>query len=149
MLDIDYPTQFGKLIQSVNWDIELPVEWNDYFDQRGAVASFMEDDRLSQRMKIRTHGIMLFERPLPFRARSEQEIGIYTRDFSRNGVGFLSSFELFPEEQVRIVLPTFWARLRVRRARRITSKCYEIGATLSSRHDPGPEAFQIACEAAV
>lgn len=142
MLEIDYSTQLGDLIQSVDWDIELPVEWSDYFDERGEVASYVDDDRNNQRLKIRTHGILWFDQSLPFCNRSENPLGIYTRDFSRQGAGFLSPFEIYPEERVRIVLPTFWVQLHVVRARRITSKCYEVGAMLVHRFDPGPDAFQ-------
>ncbi len=142
MLEIDYSTQLGELIQSVDWDIELPVEWSDYFEQRGEVASYVDDDRNNQRLKIRTHGILWFDESLPFRPRSESPLGIYTRDFSRQGAGFLSPFEIYPEEKVRIALPTFWVQLHVVRSRRITSKCYEIGAILVQRLDPSPDAFQ-------
>jgi hypothetical protein len=141
MLDSDYPTQFGDLIHSVSWDIELPLEWKDFFEERGEVPSYIDDDRSSQRIKVRTHGIAWIERSLPFKPRSAEPFGVYTRDFSRNGTGFLCPFELYPEERVRIVLPTFWCRLHVMRTRRITSKCFEIGASLTSRRDPSMEAF--------
>lgn len=143
MLEIDYSTQLGELIQSVDWDIELPIEWTDYFQERGEVASFVDDDRNNQRLKIRTHGILWFEKSLPFRTRNESPLGIYTRDFSRRGAGFLAPFELYPEEIVRVALPTFWVRLHVVRARRITSMCYEIGAMLLQRLDPSPDAFYL------
>ena len=141
MLEIDYSTQLSELIQSVDWDIELPIEWSDYFEQRGEVASYVDDDRNNQRLKIRTHGILWFDESLPFRPRSESPLGIYTRDFSRHGAGFLTPFEVYPEEKVRIALPTFWVQLHVVRTRRITSKCYEIGAQLLQRFDPSPDAF--------
>ncbi|MFK8111967.1 MAG: hypothetical protein AB8B91_07180 [Rubripirellula sp.] len=141
MLEIDYSAQLGKLIQSVDWSIELPVEWSDYFDQRGEVMSFAEDERNNKRLKIRTHGVLWFDKTLPFCPRGEGPFGIYTRDFSRMGSGFLSPFEIYPEEELRILLPTFWVQLKVVRARRITSKCYEIGATLQSRQDPAAQAF--------
>ncbi len=146
MLEIDYSTQLGNLIQSIDWGIELPVEWSEYFEERGEVASYADDERHNQRLKIRTHGVLWFDQPLPFCPRSEDPVGIYTRDFSRQGAGFLAPFEIYPEEQLRIVLPTFWVQLHVVRARRITSKCYEVGATLIQRHDPGPEAFQLNLE---
>jgi hypothetical protein len=146
VLEIDYSTQLGELIQAIDWQIELPIEWSDYFEQRGEIASYAEDERHNQRLRIRTHGVMWFERSLPFRPRSSNPIGIYTRDFSRHGTGLLTPLEVFPEEEVRIALPTFWVQVHVVRARRITSKCYEIGATLIHRHDPAPEAFEIAAE---
>jgi hypothetical protein len=136
--------QLGTLIQSIDWDIELPVEWSDYFEERGEITSYADDERHNQRLKIRTHGVLWFDTSLPFRPRAADPIGIYTRDFSRQGAGFLTPMEVYPEEQVRIALPTFWVQIHVVRARRITSKCFEIGATLIQRHDPSPEAFQLA-----
>lgn len=143
MLEIDYSTQFGEMIQQMAWDIELPIEWKDYFDQRGEVTSFAEDERNNKRLKIRTHGVMWFDHTLPAHPRAESAVGIYTRDFSRQGSGFLSPFEIYPEEKVRVLLPTFWVQLKVVRARRITSKCYEIGSFLLSRHDASAEAFPV------
>ncbi len=146
MLEVDYSTRFGELIQSIGFDIELPVEWSDYFEERGEVPSFVEDERNNQRLKVRTHGVMWFDDCLPFLSRGDKAVGIYTRDFSRHGCGFLTPFEIYPEESVRIVLPTFWVQLHVVRARRITSKCYEIGASLVHRHDPTIDAFDIASD---
>lgn len=143
MLEVDYSTKFDELLSSVSWDIELPIEWSDYFEERGEVASYVEDQRNNQRLKVRTHGLLWFDRTLPFLKRESGVVGIYTRDFSRHGCGFLMPFELYPEEQVRIVLPTFWVHLHVVRARRITSKCYEVGATLLRRMDPDPIAFEV------
>ena len=146
MLEVDYSAKFGELLSSVSWEIELPIEWSDYFEERGEVASYVEDQRNNQRLKVRTHGLLWFEKTLPFLNRKCDVMGIYTRDFSRHGCGFLTPFQLYPEEQVRIVLPTFWVNLHVVRARRITSKCYEVGAQLLRRMDPDPTAFDVVTE---
>ncbi len=90
---------------------------------------------------VRTYGLMWFEDSLPFCDRPAKPIGIYSRDFCRHGVGFLSPFELYPDERVRIALPAFWIQLLVVRARRITSHCYEIGTELIQQHDPDPAAL--------
>lgn len=144
MLDTAYSKQLEQLIHQVDWDIELPFEWQNYFDERGEIPSFANDDRSSQRLKVRTYGVMWFESIHQFCARSSEPVGIYTRDFSRQGSGFLCHFELYPDEVVRLALPTMWVRLRVVRVRRLTSKCYEIGTRLISRHDPSGEAFEVA-----
>ncbi len=141
MLEERYSTQFRELVNSIDWDIELPIEWTDYFQDRGEVGSYADDERNNQRLKIRTHGVLWFDQSLPFCPRTKDPVGIYTRDFSRNGIGFLAPFQVYPEEQVRIVLPTFWVQLAVVRARRITSRCYELGAKLTLRHDPSSDAF--------
>lgn len=144
MLEVDYSTQFGKLIETIDWSIELPVEWSDYFEQRGEVPSYADDERHNRRLKVRAYGALWFEKTLPSFQRASEPVGVYTRDFSRQGVGFLSPVEIYPEEQVRIALPTFWMQLHVVRTRRITSKCFEVGAILIHRHDPHLEAFDVA-----
>ena len=144
MLGIDYSTQLRKVIESIQWNIELPMEWADYFEQRGENAAFPDDKRSNQRLTIRTCGVMWFDQTLPFRARTKNPIGIYTRDFSRKGAGFLSPIQLYPEERVRVILPTFWVQLKVARGRRITHKCFEVGTVLQTRHDPSPLAFDVA-----
>ena len=141
MLAIDYRTKLEQLIHSIDWKIKIPDEWADYFEDTGRPAAFADDQRHNQRLKIRTCGILWFEKAIPIRSRQKTPMGIYTRDFSRQGTGFLSPCEIYPEEQVRIVLPTFWVQLRVARARRINAKCYEIGAVLSRQHEPDSDAF--------
>ncbi len=141
MLAVDYQTKLEQLLSSLDWNIEIPVEWSDYFTQTGRPSAFVDDQRHNQRLKIRTCGAMWFERSIPIRPRATLPLGIYTRDFSRYGTGFLSPCEIYPEEQVRIVLPTFWVQLKVARTRRINKRCYEIGATLMMKHDPDAGAF--------
>lgn len=144
MLEIDYPTHFGRLIESTECEIELPVEWSDFFDQRGESPAYHDEERQHKRLMIRTHGLMWFERTLPFCDRPSDPAVIYTKDFSRQGMGFVAPLQIYPEEKVRLVLPTFWVQLHVVRARRITSMCYEIGATLTARHDATTDAFNLA-----
>ena len=126
---------------------ELSLRFFDFIDRWGTPPfppSFLDDERNNQRLKVRTHGVLWFDQSLPFLPRTMRPVGVYTRDFSRHGVGFLSPFEIYPEEHIRLVLPTFWLQLLVVRARRITSKCYEVGASLIRRHDPSLDAFQSA-----
>ncbi len=143
MLEIDYPTRFGELIASRECEIELPSEWTGYFDERGEITAYLSDERSNSRLKIRTEGLMWFEHTLPFRPREALMTRVYTKDFSRCGLGFLTPFELYPEECVRIVLSTFWLDVQVVRARRITSKCYEIGTKLLGRYEPSMDAFDL------
>lgn len=142
MCDSDYSVRFAESIHAVDWDIELPVVWKDFFEEKGELPSYVEDARSNQRLRVRTHGIMWFESDLQFRPRTDRPIGIYTKDFSRQGIGVLSAMQLYPEETLRIALPTFWLQVRVSRVRRITSKCYEVGTTLLHRHDPSMAAFE-------
>lgn len=149
MLEIDYPTRFAELIGSMDCQIELPQEWVGFFEERGQIASYVTDDRGNSRVKVRSHGLMWFEETLPFLNRTSEPMTVYTKDFSRSGLGFLTSMQLFPGESVRILLATFWVRLDVVRARRITSKCYEIGATLVEHHEATAAAFKVAMQPSV
>ena len=143
MLEKDYSEQFCELIKSVDWEIELPVEWSDFFQETGENSSYAEEERNNQRLKVRTHGLLWFERSLSFCPRTKDPVGIYTRDFSRHGIGFLAPFQLYPSEEIRVVLPTFWLKLEVVRARRITSRCFEIGSSLILQREPDLEAFDL------
>lgn len=141
MLDEDYSERFARLAAATPFDIELPIQWKDFFTERGEVASYGDDQRHSLRLKVRTHGLLYSERSLKFCPRGTDPIGIYTRDFSRQGIGILTPIQFFPEEIVRVVLPTFWVHTRIVRVRRLTSKCFEIGTTLVRRNNPSEDAF--------
>ena len=142
MLAVDYQAKLEQLLQSISWNIQIPEAWSGFFEDTGRPAVFADDQRHNQRIKIRTAGIMWFEKSIPIRPRTTDPLGIYTRDFSRKGAGFLSPCEIYPEEEIRIVLPTFWVQVRVARARRINSRCYEIGAVLLLQHEPDLNAFE-------
>ncbi|MEM9644984.1 MAG: PilZ domain-containing protein [Planctomycetota bacterium] len=142
MLESDYLAQFAQLIGDVDWDIMLPRQWQDFFEEKGHIPTCPDDDRSNQRFRLRTHGLLWFDDPLPAFPRPTGAIGIYTCDFSRQGCGILTSVPLLPGENVRVVLSTFWTELHVVRTRRITRQCFEVGMTLSRRHDPSESAFR-------
>ncbi|EMI15655.1 hypothetical protein RMSM_07420 [Rhodopirellula maiorica SM1] len=131
----------------MHWDIQLPVELSDYFASNGEASnSFPTDERSNQRISIRTRGLLWSDVALPFCPRPNRPIGIYTRDFSRTGAGFLSSVQFFPEEELRVVLPTFWVRVRVTRVRRLGEACFEIGTILLHKYSPSLDAFEPSLE---
>ena len=142
MLEEHYSTQFHELIRSIDWEIELPIEWTGYFDDRGEIASYADDERNNQRLKVRTHGVLwLRPSPYPFALAAKLPWASTHETSPRMAWDSWRRSQIYPEEQVRILLPTFWVQLEVVRARRITSKCYELGAKLIRRHDPSPDAF--------
>ncbi len=105
--------------------------------------SIPNDQRAAKRNKVRTIGVLFIESPLLTIPRERVFHGIYTKDFSRKGCGFLTDFELFPEERVRIVLPTFWIRLQVVRTRKVGPFCYESGGELIANYPPSADAFLV------
>lgn len=141
MLDNAYSARFEELICKTSFDVELPIQWKGYFEQRGESPAFHHDQRSSQRLKVRTHALMYAEHFPKFLVRRDGPVGVYTRDFSRRGIGLLTPIQLLPEETFRILLPTFWLRLRAVRVRRVTAKCFEVGCALMQRFDPSMDGF--------
>ncbi len=141
MLEFDYTKRLESLIHSLDWQIQLPPIWADFFDEVGESGALANDERQNRRMKVRTLGVLHFERQLPSIPRTETSIGIYSRDFSRRGSGFVSPQQLYPQETVRLILPTFWLRLLICRSRRVGPACYEIGGELIEQNLPNSKAF--------
>jgi len=125
----------------VTWNIDLPAEMARYFEETGASSVLTDDERHGQRRKVRTLAIMRPERTLPSVPRSKDPVGVYSKDFSRHGCACIASSQVYPEEIVRILLPTLWLRVLVVRGRRLGSSCYEFGGELLEQHQPSVAAF--------
>lgn len=143
MLGSNYKEQLEFLMQQVAWEIQLPATMDRFFQETGPANSIKDDERVAARLRVRTKCLLLSELPLPAFPRPAEPIGIYMSDISRHGLGFLASESLLPEEEVRLILPTFWLRAIIARTRRLGPNCYEVGARLTSRHDPNLDAFQL------
>lgn len=141
MLGEHYPKLLATLIDRAAWSITLPETHRNFFTERGQAMSIASEQRNAGRMRVRTRGIMIYEGRLQAIARPRRCIGIYTGDFSHNGIGFIAPHQLFPGESVRILFPTFWMQVHVVRARRLGQRCFEIGGTLIRRCDPSEDAF--------
>ncbi|QDV68306.1 hypothetical protein Poly24_20150 [Rosistilla carotiformis] len=142
MLEENYKQALAKLIENAVWDIELTEGHEAFFGDNGAMSPCAFETRASPRMRARGRGILFFEETLHAFPRSPAPLGIYTMDFSKMGIGFVASRQFFPEEIVRIVLPTFWARLRITRCQRNNPQRYDSGGVLISWHEPSADAFE-------
>lgn len=141
MLDFDYSSHYAELIDAVDWKIELPADQSNFFSERGLVEQVNPQQQATQRRMVRTRGLMLMENDLPSMPRQRHWLGCYTKDFSRDGCGLVAPVQCFPDEVVRLVLPTFWLLLKVERCRRWNSSAYDVGFTLLQRNDPDRHAF--------
>lgn len=96
-------------------------------------------------MKARAYGLLWFEQTLKSVPRDALSLplGIYTRDFSQRGCGLLSAIQIYPDETLRIVLPTFWMTVKTACCRRVGPHCYEVGARLIRQREPSDDAFEL------
>ena len=143
MLGSNYQELLACVMRDAAWDIQLPATMERFFRETGTASGIQGDERRTARLIVRTKCLLIPELPLPSFPRDSKAEGIYTSDISRQGVGFLASRQFLPEEEVRLILPTFWLRAIISRARRLGPNCYQIGARLVSRHDPTTDAFAI------
>lgn len=141
MLDFDYPIHYAGLIESINWNIQLPSALKGFFDESGIAEECSPEKRGAQRRIVRMKGALVIDRGLPMISREKRFIGVYTKDFSKDGCGILSPIQWFPEEVVRLVLPTFWLKLRVNCCQKLGNNCFQIGLELLNRRDPDRAAF--------
>jgi hypothetical protein len=66
---------------------------------------------------------------LPHKPRPDAWYKVYTSDVSRMGFSFLHSEQLFPREQLELVISGSLHYIgEVRRCRRVNPQCYLVGA---------------------
>lgn len=144
MLDFDYSKHYEAVVKQTEFSIDLPEEWNQFFTASGVVHSNYDEKRTAQRKRVRTTGLAIFEDTLPFLLRVRQTpVGIYTKDFSKLGCGFLSPIEMYPEERVRLLFPAFWLSVKISRTQKRMDGCFLVGAALICRRAPSRDAFML------
>jgi hypothetical protein len=143
VLGSNYSEVLQSLMQQVRWSIQLPPHMERFFQESGPVATLPGDERRAARLMVRTRCILIPESPLPAFPRSAEPAAVYTSDLSRNGLGFIAPQQYYPEEEIRLILPTMWLRGSIARSRRLGPHCFQIGARLLSKHEPSLEAFSV------
>ena len=99
--------------------VQLPYPLADGFlESHGPLASFYDDKRAFQRFFLRGKAVL---------KRRGSMLGAYTKDVSRQGVGFLSPVQLMPREQIQLTLPSAELKLEVSRCRRLDKGCFDCG----------------------
>ena len=121
MLELDH----GEKIMETFWEktvanVELPpAERENFFALRGPAPISPTNQRAYHRYFMRSKAVL---------KRGGSMFGTYTKDISRQGIGFLSPVQLMPKEWVQLQLPTNELGLEVARCRRIDRGCFECGA---------------------
>jgi PilZ domain len=97
----------------------LPEPENSYLAPQGAMPVSPGNKRAYHRFYLR--GKALLKRQGSF-------LGIYTKDVSRRGIGFLSPVQLLPKEHVHLHMPgAKELMLEVTRCRRLDESCFDSG----------------------
>jgi hypothetical protein len=106
------------------WDMTpvkaaLPYPLSDGFmDSRGPIALHYDDKRAFQRYYLRSKGVL---------KRVGSTVGVYTKDVSRQGVGFMSPVALNLKERIRLMLASAEVQLEITRCQHVDEWCYDCG----------------------
>ena len=90
-----------------------------FFSVKGPTPVFYDNKRTYHRYFMRGKAVL---------KRGKTMFGTYTKDVSRQGVGFLCPVQLLPKELVKLRLPTTELSLEVARCRRVDQGCFDCGA---------------------
>jgi hypothetical protein len=128
-----------ELIRRLPCNVRLPGEWDDFFEQTGPMPKDYDDQRRFPRFYCRTEGALLCRPSLPSIPREQKCHRVYVKDISRSSVGFLHGEQLFPCEQLRVVLPDgVKRRVEVVRCRKLSEQCYDTAAKFTDAEPARP-----------
>jgi hypothetical protein len=120
MLDVANDKQLiEELWESAPTKVRLTESLREFMDQHGAMPVYPENRRAYHRYYMRGKAVVL---------RGDTTLAAYTKDVSRQGIGFLSPVQLLPKERVRLCLPKAQLSLEIVRCRRVDPGCFECGA---------------------
>jgi hypothetical protein len=120
MLDIAHDKQLiDELWESAATKVQLSDSLRQFMEQQGAMPVFHDNRRAYHRYFMRGKAVVL---------RGDATLAAYTKDVSRQGIGFLSPVQLLPKERVRLRVPKAQLSLEIARCRRVDQGCFECGA---------------------
>ncbi len=119
--------------------VRLPPTWVDFFEKSGPVQGTMSERRRFLRLNLRSAAVLQYRQTFPSLPRPALFYTVYTKDISRSGVAFLHGEQLYPSEQMILVLPDGKPRvIQVVRCHRIGPSCFEIGAHFAVNSSNSP-----------
>jgi hypothetical protein len=130
-IDLDHRR---KLIERIPCRVRLPPEWDRPFETEGCAPSQANEFRAGMRYRVCRRAVVQVEGGLPAFPRSDGYCGAIVQDFSRDGMGILYHEQLFPDERVRVLLPSISVDATVIRCRRCGPEFYELGLMLDRGH---------------
>jgi len=139
MLDDDYDFEelARKLAEKFDCKIKLPESWADYFNETGMLTGGPGDRRQFPRLRFRAPAVLEYAQTIPIVPRKPAQYLVYLKDLSRSGVAFMHHEQLYPREQMRLMMPpgkvvTIRGRkdgiVEIARCTRIQDFCFMVGA---------------------
>jgi|SRR5688572_7404918 hypothetical protein len=115
------PKLIARLWETTQPKVRLPEQLSDaFFDPQGPMPVHQDNRRGYHRYFMRAKAIL---------KRNGIMLGSYTKDVSRQGVGFLSPVPLLPLQRVQLhLLNGTELHLEVARCRRVDNCCFDCGA---------------------
>lgn len=130
MLGATNEPNFNELIQSYSLTVAIPPQVQLELRERGPIPTCDDDVRVATRFRCKGPAILEWsESPigLPIQFPTTQ---VVVRNLSRTGFSVLADRQWFPEQVAKIYLSTAIVTARVVRARRLGSRCYDIGCRI-------------------
>jgi hypothetical protein len=118
---------FEQLIIDCPFSIVIPPQVQLELSLRGVTNPVQEDVRIAPRFRCRGQAVLEWvESPvaLPLQFPTTQAI---VKNVSRTGFSVIADRQWYPEQIARLYLPVATVTSRVVRARRLGSRCYDIG----------------------
>lgn len=129
----DMSNELALLLAQSPCLVRLPPSWTDFFEKTGLVQGAMSERRRFPRINLRSKAVLQYRQTFPSLPRPSLLYTVYTKDVSRSGVAFLHGEQLYPLEQMTLILPDGKLRtIQVVRCRRIGPSCFEIGAQFAA-----------------
>jgi len=130
MLEDDYSGSLNRRLEACQCDIAIPAEWQDRLTQRGVIQPVYDDRRKYVRYHFNGRAVLEYDETFSSIPRAHTFAQVVTRDFSRNGLAFLHSEQIFPGERVTLWLPTAKRTYVVVRCTEHNDRCFEIGVVV-------------------
>lgn len=113
----------------LEFSLQLPQPAAEYFAACGELPSIADEQRRYIRRHLRVTAALHYRRSLPELRRVPRWFKVLVRDVHRKGISFLHSEQLFPTEQLTLVLLDGKRRkIEVMRCTRLGDHCYAVGA---------------------
>jgi hypothetical protein len=126
-VDLD---QRRQLIEQVPCRVQLPPGLERLLEDEGYATAFTNEFRAGMRYNCCRRVALQLYNDLPAFPRPTSLVGAIVRDFSRRGMGLLFHEQLFPDERVRVLLPSVSIDGIVVRCRYSGPECFELGLAL-------------------